>query len=108
MPLKRPVLISAALVTLATVALASAHPLRGGRRCPVFPSDNPWNQRVDGLPVDPSSAQLVRSIGLGAYVHPDFGSGTWEGAPIGIPFVTVSKRQRRVPVKFEYADESDR
>lgn len=41
-------------------------------------------------------------------MHPDFGSGTWEGAPIGIPFKVVTKRQKRVPVKFEYADESDR
>jgi len=107
MPVKR-ALALAALAVLATVALASAHPLKGAKRCPVFPRDNPWNQRVDGLPVAPDSAQLVRSIGLGAYVHPDFGSGTWEGAPIGIPFVTVSKRQRKVPVKFENPDESDR
>jgi hypothetical protein len=107
MPVKR-ALALAALAVLATVALASAHSLKGAKRCPVFPRDNPWNQRVDGLPVAPDSAQLVRSIGVGAYVHPDFGSGTWEGAPIGIPFVTVSKRQRKVPVKFDYADESDR
>jgi len=100
--------LAAVVVTLAAVALASAHPLRGAARCPVFPKDNPWNQRVDRLPVAPDSAQLVRSIGLGAYVHPDFGSGTWEGAPIGIPYVTVSKRQRKVPVSFGYADESDR
>jgi hypothetical protein len=89
-------------------ALAAAHPLRGARDCPVFPRDNPWNQRVDKLPVAPDSARLVRSIGLDAYVHPDFGSGSWEGAPIGIPFVTVSRGQRKVPVSFTYADESDR
>jgi hypothetical protein len=108
MLVKRSVAVSAALAMLAAVALASAHPVRGARKCPVFPRDNPWNQRVDGLPVDPNSGQLVRSIGLGAYVHPDFGSGTWEGAPIGIPFVTVSKRQRKVPVRFDYAEESDK
>jgi hypothetical protein len=108
MPVTRALALAAALAVLATVALASAHPLKGAKRCPVFPRDNPWNQRVGGLPVAPDSAQLVRSIGLGAYVHPDFGSGTWEGAPIGIPYVTVSKRQRKVPVKFDYADESDR
>ncbi|MBA2514318.1 MAG: hypothetical protein H0V26_08320, partial [Solirubrobacterales bacterium] len=32
----------------------------------------------------------------------------YEGAPIGIPFVTVGKAQPRVPVSFDYADESDR
>src|SRR2546423_15707210 len=98
MPSKRLLAFGAALATIVTVALASAHPLRGARKCPVFPKDNPWNQRVDRMPVDPASAQLVRSIGLGASVHPDFGSGSWEGAPIGIPYVTVSKSQKKVPV----------
>jgi hypothetical protein len=37
----------------------------------------------------------------------DFGSGTWDGGPIGIPFVVVPGSQQRVPVSFEYADESD-
>jgi hypothetical protein len=105
---KRAVPMIAGAAALVAVALASAHPLRGASRCPVFPRDNPWNQRVDKLPVEPGSAQLIRSIGLDAYLHPDFGSGTWQGAPIGIPYVTVSGRQRKVPVSFEYADESDR
>jgi hypothetical protein len=108
MPVKRLLVVAAALAMLAIAALAPAHPLRGARKCPVFPKDNPWNRRVDQAPVDPNSAQLVRSIGLGANVHPDFGSGTWEGAPIGIPYVTVSRKQWKVPVKFDYSDESDR
>src|SRR3954447_25711172 len=108
MAVKRSLVLVTAIALGLTVALASAHPLRGARRCPVFPRDNPWNQRVDGLPVAADSERLVRGIGLGAYVHPDFGSGTWEGAPIGIPYVTVSRRQRKVRVKFDYADESDR
>ena len=41
-------------------------------------------------------------------MHADFGSGRYQGAPIGIPFVTVRGSQRNVPVSFEYADESDR
>ena len=41
-------------------------------------------------------------------MHPDFGSGLWDGGPIGIPFVTVGGSQPKVPVSFEYADESDR
>ena len=49
----------------------------------------------------------MRSIGLSAPVHPDFGSGLYEGRPIGIPFTTVGPRQKRVRVTFEYADESD-
>jgi hypothetical protein len=80
----------------------------GAPSCRLFPRDNPWNQRVDRLPVASSSAAIVRSIGLDRYVHADFGSGTWDGGPIGIPFTTVSRRQQRVPVRFDYAEESDR
>ena len=61
--------------------------------CPVFPPDNPWNQRVDALPVHPNSDAIVRSIGAGEHVHADFGSGRYQGAPIGIPYVTVAGRQ---------------
>src|SRR3954453_16405174 len=93
---------------LATAALASGHPVSGARKCTVFPRDNPWNQRVDALPVAAGSDRIVQSIGIGASVHPDFGAGIWEGARIGIPYVTVSRRQRRVPVSFDYAVESDR
>jgi hypothetical protein len=74
----------------------------------VFPADNAWNQRVDRLPVAKSSATLIRSIGLGSPVHADFGSGRWDGGPIGIPYTVVGAGQRRVPVRFLYADESDK
>jgi hypothetical protein len=40
-------------------------------------------------------------------VHADFGSGLWEGGPIGIPITTVGAGQAKVRVRFEYADESD-
>jgi len=76
--------------------------------CPIFPASNPWNQRVDKLPVAPSSAAMIRSIGLDAPVHADFGSGLWDGQPIGIPYNVVSSAQAKVHVRFEYADESDK
>ena len=76
--------------------------------CPIFPRSNPWNQRVDRLPVLDNSDAIVRSIGATDTMHPDFGSGLWDGGPIGIPFVTVGGSQPKVPVSFEYADESDR
>ena len=68
--------------------------------CPVFPADNQWNLRVDKLPVHPSSDTIVRSIGAGDHMHADFGSGHYQGAPIGIPYVTVKRAQRRVPVSL--------
>jgi hypothetical protein len=74
----------------------------------VFPASNPWNQRVDGRAVHPRSDAIVQSIGAGRSVHPDFGSGRWEGKPIGIPFNVVARGQKRSRVSFEYAGESDR
>ena len=76
--------------------------------CAVFPASNPWNQRVDGLPVHPRSDAIVRSIGASDSVHPDFGSGRWEGKPIGIPINVVARDAKRASVRFEYASESDR
>jgi hypothetical protein len=75
--------------------------------CEVFPADNIWNTPVDTLPVDANSAAYVATIGPVEYVHADFGSGTWEGGPIGIPYVDVPGTQPRVPVTFDYDDESD-
>jgi hypothetical protein len=89
-------------------ALVTARPLPGAARCEVLPPDNAWNQRVDRLPVAGNSSGLIASIGLGAPVHPDFGSGLYNGAPIGIPYAVVSKHTRRVHVSFDYASESDK
>jgi len=103
-------LFAASAVAVALLAGSSAHALRlpGAPHCPVFPASNPWNERVDRLPVAADSAQLIASIGLDAPVHADFGSGTWDGGPIGIPFDVVSRTTPRSHVSFGYADESDR
>ncbi|HEX8065982.1 MAG TPA: hypothetical protein VF520_05605 [Thermoleophilaceae bacterium] len=96
-------------VAIATLAVdAGGRPVRGAPDCRIFPRDNHWNVRVDRLPVAANSDAVVASIGLDDGMHADFGSGRYEGAPIGIPYTTVSKGQRRVPVSFDYADESDR
>jgi hypothetical protein len=99
-----------AAFAVALLGGSTAHALRlpAAPRCPVFPANNPWNQRVDKLPVAANSAQLIASIGVNAPVHADFGSGTWDGGPIGIPFDVVSSRTPRSRVSFEYADESNR
>ena len=75
--------------------------------CPVFPANNVWNARVDTLPVHPKSAAYVNSIGPTKTGHADFGAGLYNGAPIGIPFVTVPGSQPKVGVSFQYAGESD-
>ena len=61
---------------------------------------------VYGTPRPPP--RLISSIGLGNPVHPDFGSGNYNGAPIGIPYAIVSNATKRVPVGFDYAGESDK
>jgi len=75
--------------------------------CAIFPSDNIWNVPVDHLPLDARSADYVQTIGTNKYVHADFGSGTWNGGPIGCPYVVVPGTQEKVPVSFTYAAESD-
>ena len=62
-------------------SLASPTPDLSG--CPIFPADNIWNVPVDTLPVDANSDLYITTIGASDYVHADFGSGLWEGGPIG-------------------------
>ena len=105
-----------AILTAIAVAVALAAAVAGGAGskrprvggCTVFPANNPWNQRVDKLPVTRNSDAIVRGIGVDEGMHADFGSGLYNGGPIGIPYTTVGKGRKRVPVKFDYADESDK
>jgi hypothetical protein len=75
--------------------------------CTVLPANNIWNTPIDTLPVASNSATYINTIGPGTGMHADFGSGTWNGGPIGIPFVTVPGTQTKYPATFTYADESD-
>lgn len=76
-----------------------------GRR--LFPPDNPWNQDISKMPVDPNSANLIQTMGANDALHPDFGT-TWQGRPNGIPYVVVSGTQPLVPINFRsYGGESD-
>ena len=112
--MRQPIVVLVAAVTLTACGdglpgapAADGTPPAGGtlegRR--ILPADNPWNTDVSGEPVDPASATLIASCGLRT-LHPDFGT-TWNGAPNGIPYVVVRGTQGRVPVRFDYADESD-
>jgi hypothetical protein len=82
----------------------TAAPRIGG--CRVFPAANAWNRDVSRAPRDPRSDAYVRSIGLGANLHPDFGSGRY--GDYGIPLTIVPRTQPRLPIRFTaYGDESD-
>jgi hypothetical protein len=56
--------------------------------------------------VDPNSAALIAACGANRGLHADFGT-VWNGAPNGISYVVVSGTQAKVPVSFDYDDESD-
>lgn len=79
----------------------------GAGPCPMFPADNYWFADVSSLPEHPRSGAWRSEIGLGAGLKADFGSGTWDGGPIGIPSIRVGAAQPRVPISFYYPDESD-
>jgi hypothetical protein len=76
--------------------------------CPMFPPNNFWNARVDSLPTHLMSDLWVDSIGRGESFHMDFGSGTWDGGPIGIPYNILSgSTVNKYTLDFYYPDESD-
>jgi hypothetical protein len=66
-----------------------------------FPADNAWNTRIDTAPVDPNSANLIASIGIGTGLHPDFGT------IYGIPYRVVTGTTALRAIAFSVADESD-
>jgi hypothetical protein len=73
-----------------------------------FPSDNAWNRNVSAAPRDPNSDALIASIGLDRGIHPDFGAGTYNGQPMGIPYVVVGANQAKVPIVWTaYGNESE-
>jgi len=72
-----------------------------------FPADNLWNQNIAGAPVDPNSDSYINFIGASTPLHPDFGSGLYDGQSIGIPYI-VESGSPLVNIKFtEYGHESD-
>ncbi len=77
-----------------------------GAPCSFLP-DNIWNRNIAALPTYALSDNYVASIGVTASLRSDFGSGLYNGEPIGIPYVTVPGLQQFVPITFRYADESN-
>lgn len=100
---------TAGLVAMSLVACdpAPSGPVVPGTACRMFPSDSHWHSDVSALPVHPSSNAFVASIGASGRLKADFGSGLWNGGPIGIPWVVVPGSQPLVPINFAYQDESD-
>jgi hypothetical protein len=73
----------------------------------VFPTSNAWNLDISSAEVDPLNTQIIAGISAPA-IKADFGSGLWQGAPIGIPYVVVCGNQPKTTIFFtDYGDESD-
>ncbi len=79
----------------------------GAPNCPMFPASNVWNTDISKLPVNAHSAAWLQSMdSAGLDLHPDFGPSG--GFPYGIPYNIVTSAQPLVPIKFQYASESDK
>src|SRR3954453_20646995 len=88
-----------ALLVLATVAsIATGEPASRVGGCQLFPSSNPWNQRVDGLATARHSDQMVNRMNPDEDLFADF----------SIPYTVVGGSQPRKRLRFLYRDESDR
>lgn len=90
------------------VAPAAASPAENDRKamgqCRIFPADNEWNRDVSKDPVDPNSDKYMAAMNAGSEkLHPDFGSNP----EYGYPWITVSRKQPRLPMRFAWPDECD-
>lgn len=93
--------------SLALTGLTGCQPVVPGTDCPMFPANSHWHASVKDLPVVANSTSIVSTVGASKGLKADFGSGLWDGGPIGIPYVVVPGSQPKVRVTFDYADESD-
>ncbi len=80
----------------------------------LFPVDNSWNKDISLSPIDPNNNGIIAQIATTG-LHNDFGSGLWEGAPMGIPYTVVCGNQPKTAITYRansydgnYGDESDK
>src|SRR5690242_20552753 len=92
------------VIIIFTIGMELTAQIRGGDLpgpLPLFPADNWWNADISSAPVDARSSAYIRFIGASRRLHPYF------GGIYGIPYIVVSGSQPRVPVVFDYRNESD-
>jgi len=80
-------------------ANASHVPVIAG--CQIFPANNWWNTNISNYPLNPLSSVYIKA--LPGNLHPDFG----HNPDYGIPFNIVPADQKKVPVSFGYASQSN-
>lgn len=69
--------------------------------CQIFPANNWWNTDISSYPLDPRSSEYINA--LPGNLHPDFG----HDPQYGIPFNIVPANQKKVPITFHYASQSN-
>lgn len=66
----------------------------------IFPPDSPWRTDISKAALDTRSADIISFLNqTNAPLFANFGSGTYNGAPIGMPFVVVCDQ---APVAVTY------
>lgn len=70
-----------------------------------FAANNPWRQNIANAAVDGNSNNIINAIGHSLYAN--FGSGTYDGNVIGIPYTVVSGSPFANVNYTMYGDESD-
>ncbi len=109
-------LLTAGLLLVTSFVSAQSNPCNGISLGPLgsfngfvpFPANSLWNTNIANAPVDPNSAAYINFIGNNTPLHPDFGSGLYDGQTIGIPYIVVPGTQPLVNIDYTlYGDESD-
>ncbi len=73
-----------------------------------FPASSLWNTNISNAPVDPNSTAIISFIGSSTPLHPDFGSGLYQGHTFGIPYIVVPVAEPFIQLGFTaYGAESD-
>jgi hypothetical protein len=86
-------------VLIPAFAQAQAPTYKG---CQVFPANNVWNTKINGLPLDSRSSTYVNTIGISHALHAALGPN------VGYPVNPVTGSQAKTSVTFQYAAESDK
>jgi hypothetical protein len=77
--------------------------------CDITPASSFWRSNVTSLPVHPSSSTWIGSAGATKGLKADFGSGLWDGGPIGIPYNVVPGNQPKTTIgSWWYPSQSDK
>jgi hypothetical protein len=98
--------VIAGLLVVACTSVAPAP--ASAAKCRTFPANNYWKADIRSLPVHPLSSAWLGNMGASSsQLHPDFGPSGGTEPAYGIPITYVRTSRHRVPVTFDYADESD-